>query len=125
MQRLSNSPRRAPIATALALALAAPLFASSTAPAATGRSPVPAGRAKAAKVEVEDLSFRPGTLRVPRGTKVVFANRDRVSHTATGHGFDTGTIRPGHAAAVRFNHSGTFRYVCTIHPFMHGKIVVR
>jgi plastocyanin len=124
MQRLSISPRRAPIA--VALALAATLFASSIAPAAVDRSPGRAPRAKAAQVEAEDFSFRPGTLRVSLGAKVVFANRDRVTHTATRRGsFDTGRIRPGHEVAVRFNHRGTFTYVCRIHSFMHGKIVVR
>jgi plastocyanin len=126
MQRLPNVSWRAPVTAALVLALAAILALASLAPAATDRSPGAAARANTAKVEIEDFAFHPGTLRVPRGTKVVFANRDRARHTATRRGsFDTGTIRPGGKATVRFNSSGAFKYVCTIHPFMHGKIVVR
>jgi len=56
----------------------------------------------------------------------VFANRDRVAHTATRRGsFNTGRIRPGHAVAVRFSRRGVYAFHCTIHPFMRGKIVVR
>ena len=47
------------------------------------------------------------------------------AHTATDKGaFDTGRIKPGHSVSVRFGHKGTFSYHCSIHPFMHGKIVV-
>ena len=126
MRPLRNSLWRAPAATALGLALAATLAYSSIAPAATGTSPGASARTRSAQVEAEDFAFHPGTLRIRRGAKVVFANRDGTAHTATGRGsFDTGRIRPGHSKAVRFDRRGTFRYVCTIHPFMHGKIVVR
>ncbi len=78
------------------------------------------------KVEIEDFAYRPKTLRVRRGTRVVFVNRDGVAHTVTRrHSFDSGHIRPGGRFAVRFKRRGTFRYHCTIHPFMRGKVVVR
>lgn len=83
-------------------------------------------RAKVARVEIDDFAYKPQTLRVKRGTKVVFANRDRAPHTATRRGsFDTGRLRRGKAAGVRFKRRGTYNYICTIHPFMRGKIVVR
>jgi plastocyanin len=62
---------------------------------------------------------------VPKGAQVVFSNSDGVARTATDRGaFDTGRIKPGRSVAVRFTQKGTFAYHCTIHPFMHGKIVV-
>jgi plastocyanin len=83
-------------------------------------------RANTARVEIDDFAFKPKALRIPRGTEVVFVNRDSAPHTATKRGsFDTGRLRKGQAASVRFKRRGTFRYACTIHPFMHGKIVVR
>jgi len=110
-------------AAALALALIAALLAVSIVPAAANRR-LP--RRATVRVEIDDFAYRPPTLRIRRGTKVVFANRDRVAHTATRRGrFDTGHIRPRGAAAVRFKRRGVYRYVCTIHSFMHGKIVVR
>ncbi len=78
-----------------------------------------------ATVNIRDFSFRPATLKVSRGTTVTFANRDSVRHTATrGGSFDTGRIRAGRAKSVRFGSSGTYRYHCSIHPEMRGKVVV-
>lgn len=82
--------------------------------------------AATAKVKIREFAFHPGKLTVDPGTTVVFANRDSVAHTATKRGsFDTGRIRPGHSASVRFGSGGVYGYHCTIHPEMHGKIVVR
>jgi len=126
MERFHSPRRRAPAATALALALAAILLAGSAAPAASGPAARTVLRAETARVEIENFAFSPRTLRIRRGTRVVFANRDRTAHTATRRGsFDTGTIPSGRKAAVRFKRRGTFKYICTIHPDMHGKIVVR
>jgi len=79
-----------------------------------------------ARVGIRDFAFHPGKLTVARGARVVFANNDTTTHTATSGGnFATGRIRPGRSAAVTFKQSGTFPYHCSIHNFMHGKIVVR
>jgi plastocyanin len=108
-----------------ALALTVTLLAVCLAPAAS-RDKTQPRRGGAARVEIEDFAYRPPTLRVRRGTKVVFVNRDSTAHTATKRGsFDTGRIRRGGRATVRFKRRGVYRYICTIHPFMHGKIVVR
>lgn len=78
------------------------------------------------RVEIEDFAYRPGKLTVRRGTKVVFSNHDSVVHTATGkRGLDTGRIRPGRSATVKLRKAGVYKFHCTIHPFMHGKVVVR
>lgn len=78
-------------------------------------------------VEIDDFAFQPATLTVARGTTVRFTNKDDIAHTATrnGGGFNTKRIGPGKSASVRFNSAGTFRYHCSIHPSMKGKIVVR
>jgi len=127
--RTIPSPRLAAAAVApaaLALALVAALLAAALAPAAGGRQHRVPLRAKAVPVSIQSFAYRPRTLRVRRGTTVVFRNRDRAPHTATRRGsFDTGRIRSRRAASVRFNRRGVYAYVCTIHPFMHGKIVVR
>jgi plastocyanin len=104
----------------VSLVLAVVLIASQAAPAS---APATASRAKT--VDIDHFKFRPHTLEVAKGTKVVFTNSARVAHTATDPGaFDSGRIAPGESFAVRFEHKGTFSYHCEIHPFMHGKIVV-
>jgi plastocyanin len=84
-----------------------------------------AGASRTLTVSIPGFAYRPAALRVGVGTSVVFSNRSGTAHTATRRGsFDTGRIKPGKAVAVRFARKGTFAYHCTLHPFMHGKIVV-
>jgi plastocyanin len=75
-------------------------------------------------VSIKNFAFHPGTLRVSRGTTVAWTNNSGVTHTATRGGAFNKRIKPGKTALVRFGQKGTFAYHCTIHPFMHGKIVV-
>lgn len=80
---------------------------------------------RTAKVSIVNFAFRPRTLKVGRGTKVVFSNTANRAHTATRAGsFDTGRIKSGRSVSVRFEQKGTFRYHCKIHPEMRGKVVV-
>ncbi len=107
-------------AAAMALAL---LGLRSELAAAAG----PTARASGAKtVDIEHFAFHPPTLKIAAGTKVNFTNSSNVAHTATRAGsFSTGRIAPGTTISIRFNQRGTFSYHCSIHPFMHGKIVVQ
>jgi plastocyanin len=112
--------RRAIAFAAVALALS--LAGIQGAVASPGRE---AQASRAAGVGIDHFAFHPPTLRVAKGTTVSFHNSSRTAHTATDKGsFDTGRIAPGKSVAVRFSRKGTFAYHCTIHPFMHGKIVV-
>jgi plastocyanin len=107
---------------AVAAALALTGVAGASAPAAGGHRL----RGHDAEVEIQSFAFHPPKITVARGTRVVFANHDSATHTATDRGgFDTGRIRPGHSVAVTLRRAGVYAYHCTIHPFMHGKIVVR
>ncbi len=81
---------------------------------------------KPAGVTIKNFAYHKKTLRVVKGTKVVFRNEDGSTHTATKRGvFNTGNIKHNKAKAIVFKHKGTFGYICTLHPFMKGKIVVR
>ena len=80
---------------------------------------------RASTVAIDGFAYRPATLTVGRGSQVVFSNKDGVTHTATRNGgFTTGRIKPGKAASIRFGQRGTFRYHCSIHPSMRGKVIV-
>lgn len=80
---------------------------------------------RSATVTISHFKYSPTPLRVGKGTTVVFSNASKVKHTATRRGsFTTGKIKPGHAVSVRFTAPGTYAYHCTIHPEMHGKIIV-
>jgi plastocyanin len=77
-------------------------------------------------VVINHFAFHPPSLTIAAGTKVNFTNSSTVTHTATRAGsFNTGRISPGSTTSIRFNSKGTFAYHCSIHPSMHGKIVVQ
>jgi plastocyanin len=86
----------------------------------------PGARASAAgAVRIANFKYQPTPLTVSAGSKVAFTNASGVTHTATGGAFDTGEIRPGKSVSVTLKRPGTYAFHCTIHPFMHGKIVVK
>jgi plastocyanin len=129
MEEDFNARRGARLAIA-GVAVAALVVALAMSALASASAQGPAGHrqllAATATVGIRGFAYRPGALTVGRGTKVVFANHDSVAHTATrGGSFSTGRIRPGRSVAVRFTQRGVYRYHCTIHPTMRGKVVVR
>ena len=80
-----------------------------------------------------DDFFEPSTLKVGKGTTVKWTNDDSTLHTVTsgspnsgepGAVFDSSYLSGGKTYEYTFKKAGTFKYFCTLHPFMKGKIVV-
>lgn len=82
--------------------------------------------ASATTVKIVDFAFRPQKISVTKGTRVRWVNKDSVSHTTTAKGgqWDSGSLATGEAFTRTFKKAGTFRYYCSIHPSMVGKVVV-
>ena len=80
-----------------------------------------------AAVSIKNFAYAPANLTVSQGTTIVFSNEDSTEHTATASGgaFDTGSISQGQSKTVTLETAGSFSYVCSFHPFMHGTITVR
>jgi plastocyanin len=112
---------------ALALVLAAAALSLVGLRAAAGQSATSGdATASAAKaVKIANFAYHPTPLTVSAGTTVTFTNRSGVTHTASGSAFNTGHIAPGKSASVTLKKPGTYVFHCMIHPFMHGKIIVR
>jgi plastocyanin len=125
MQAIPRYPSRksfvAAIGAIAALALLLALAFSSGSSASAAPS---ATASKSATVTIRNFKYKPSTIDISAGDRVVWVNLDHPTHTATGAGFTTGRIKEGKAVAVKFNSRGTYRYHCTIHPEMHGKVVV-
>ena len=77
-------------------------------------------------VTIADFSFTPATITIHVGDTVTWTNKGPSAHTATAnHGsFNTGVLQKGKSASHTFTTAGTFTYICSIHPFMHGTVVV-
>src|ERR1044071_523012 len=115
--------RRQTIAAALALVFFALALVGLRGQVASAGETATASRT--ATVDIVNFAYKPATVTVAAGSKVVFSNESNMTHTATReNGFNTKLIKPGKSAAINFPRRGTFRYHCLIHPSMHGKIVV-
>jgi plastocyanin len=78
------------------------------------------------QVTIDNFAFAPGTLTVKVGSTVTWTNRDEEPHTVAAS--DGSFHSPGMGTGATFTHTfataGTFDYVCSIHPSMHGTVVV-
>lgn len=86
----------------------------------------PAAPVSGDQVSIDGFAFAPLTLAVKQGTTVTWTNRDEEPHTVVAG--DGSFHSPGMGTGATFSHTfsipGTFDYVCSIHPMMHGTVVV-
>jgi plastocyanin len=88
---------------------------------------VSAAAASPATVKIDNFAFAPATLTITAGTTVTWKNEDDSPHRI---GDKDGTFK---SAALdtddSFSHTfatpGKYPYICTIHPYMVGKIIVK
>jgi len=92
--------------------------------------PRPKARAAGSKsVTIKNFEFGPKSVTVTKGDTVTWTNQDSAPHTATkatGSGtFDTGNLKKGQSGSHKFDQTGSFAYICAIHPNMKGTVVVK
>jgi plastocyanin len=70
--------------------------------------------------------YAPVTRTIAPGTWVTWSNDGQDPHTVTAvdGSFDSGDLDPSEGFSWYFDQPGTFAYVCTLHPWMSGTIVV-
>jgi len=102
---------------------------SSSSGGGSGSSGSSASAATATKsVTISNFMFSPMSASVAPGSTVSVTNKDSVTHTltATGGQFNTGDIGPGQTKTFTApSKAGTYSYICNIHQYMKGTIVVR
>lgn len=88
-----------------------------------------AGAAGSKTVTLQDIAFGPKSITVSKGTRVTFAFRDDgTTHNVTSVGgkrFTTISDRASGSPSRTFSRTGTYRFECTLHPGMTGRITVR
>ena len=87
------------------------------------------GAAGGKTVTLRNIAFSPKSLSVSKGTNVTFAFRDDgIVHNVVSVGrkkFKTISSRSSGSQRRTFTSAGTYRYQCTLHPGMSGRITVR
>src|SRR6476660_7418910 len=94
-----------------------------SASATSADAPAPQG---GTAVSISDFKFNPATLTVPVGTTVTWTNQDGEPHTIAAK--DGSFHSPGMDTHGTYSFTcsppGSYDYVCSIHPFMTGTVVV-
>jgi plastocyanin len=79
-------------------------------------------------ITIDNFAFAPKSMTVSPGATVTVKNNDSTAHTLTANNksFDTGGINAGGSKTFTApTKPGTYAYICTIHPFMKGTLVVK
>jgi plastocyanin len=95
---------------------------TSTPNAASGSSAT-----KTSSITISNFMFSPMSATVAPGATVTVTNKDSVTHTltATNGTFDTGNIGAGQSKTFTApTKPGKYSYICNIHQYMMGTIVV-
>jgi plastocyanin len=79
-------------------------------------------------IVIQNMAYNPAQITVKAGSIVRWVNKDTVPHSVvfTDPAIpSSGILAPGQAyASVILNKAGIYNYSCSIHPQMHGSIVV-
>jgi plastocyanin len=120
---LGSHPSRAPATVhSMAGMPAAQPTSAAGAPAAVVRL-----HQQVVNVSIMNFAFGPARLVVSPGTRIIWTNQDSDPHTVTSTMgiWASEALDTGNRFARVFTTAGMFPYYCTIHPFMHGTIVVQ
>ena len=118
--------RKDPGAPALVLVLVTMLMATAS---VTVRAAPPAIKhgGRAHTVTIEGMRYSPQILRVHRGDRITWINKDPFPHTvtATDGKFDSQPIAAGGSWTYVAQKAGEYAYVCKLHVDMKGTLQVR
>jgi plastocyanin len=120
-------PRRRRIALLLgAVGVASLLAAALPDLTAAGAAAVTAA-ASQATVEIDNFAFAPATLTVTAGTTVTWKNEDDSPHRIgdKNGAFKSAALDTDDTFSHTFAAPGEYPYICTIHPYMVGKVIVK
>jgi plastocyanin len=95
--------------------------------ALVGLAPTAQAHAETQVVKIENMQFTPSTIVVHRGDRVVWQNKDLYAHSATADArrFDSGNIAPNASWSYEASKTGRYTYGCSLHPTMHGVLIVQ
>ena len=83
--------------------------------------------ASSPSVQIDNFTFSPQEITIPRGGTVTWVNDDDIPHAlaATDKAFRSKAMDTEEKFSFTFNKPGTYEYFCSLHPHMQGKVIVR
>ena len=82
--------------------------------------------------EIQNDCFKPHSLEINLGDTVIWTNYDKVMHNVVNVNmsnndklyFSSDLLNTGEKFSVTFDTTGTYNYICSIHPWMYGTVFV-
>jgi len=76
-------------------------------------------------VNISNFAFQPAEITINKGESVMWANNDSVSHLIRGGDFSSETLKTGDSFKYKFDNVGIYDYICGIHTYMKGKVIIK
>jgi plastocyanin len=79
-------------------------------------------------IVIKNFAYEPATRTVAPGATITVINQDSAPHTVTAgdKSFDSGTIAGGQRGTITAPAKpGSYSYICTIHQYMTGTLIVK
>jgi plastocyanin len=79
------------------------------------------------RITIDNFTFSPVKLMVSKGTEVTWTNQDDIPHSIVigAIGVRSKAMDTDKSFSYQFDKTGTFSYICGLHPQMHGQVVVK
>jgi plastocyanin len=89
--------------------------------------PILAWSDEGTQVGIDNFKFAPNPLTIEKGTEVTWTNHDDIPHSIVVNalGVHSKAMDTDGTFTYKFDKTGTFFYVCGLHPFMQAKVVVK
>ena len=94
----------------------------------SGTTSTTSGSGGGTSITISNFMFQPMSLTVAPGATVSVTNKDSATHTltATGGQFNTGDVDQNQTKTFTAPMKpGTYHYICNIHQYMMGSIIVK
>ena len=88
---------------------------------------VVAAAASPTTIKIDNFAFAPATLTITAGTTVTWKNEDDSPHRIgdKNGAFESAALDTDETFSHTFASPGEYPYICTIHPYMVGRIIVK
>ena len=82
---------------------------------------------QATEIKIDNFTFSPDVMTVPKDSTVTWTNKDDVPHViaSTDGAFRSKGLDTDDHYSFKFTSPGIYSYYCSIHPKMMGKIIVQ
>ena len=87
----------------------------------------PAATNQEISVSIENMLFDPAEVTIAPGTTVTWLNKDVMPHTAVDNNksFRSKILAKGDKFSFTFTTPGDYNYICSVHPNMKGRVIVK